>query len=660
MKNKIIFLLLLFLFTCSGLKAEDGVSLFYKSDIMKSAQYVTKERFEDANYVILEKKEDIEYKIDGSYTRNLEMYIKVLDEVGRAANVRAGYSYDKNYGSAYMDFLEVIDRNGEKRKINIDENKKEEIATDGVSSNIFDDSGVDVTVQIPDLEVGEIVHYKISENVKKARIEGEFSYFAVSEYSQPLLYYLAEITAPKEKPLLKNVVLGGKPSLYKLTDKEQENKIVYTFEAENIGQLYTEPAMPQYLNVAMRWITSTVSDWEAVSKWYYNLCEPRIIINEKIKNKTAELVSGEKDEKAKIMSIYFFVSRKVRYSGITLEDNRPGLEPHNSDYTFDTLTGVCRDKAALIVAMLRSAGFESYMVLVNATRKLDKEAPMTYFNHAIAGVVLSNGEIMLLDPTDETTNDPLPQYLMDKSYLLAKKSGDNLRATDILDGKTNMMKVRTDAKIEGSLIVCKSRLEFYGINDNRYRGSFAEMNKQEIENFLKGIVKVLSQNSKLISYKVTPEDFLNSGENLVIEIEYSLNDMLAGDKYKIIDFPRLSRRVGMFNQIFSGATLKTRTYPYVVRYTAAIDEEVEIELPENFKIESIPEDVVINGKSYYYNLSYSKMNNKIIYKNSASFNALELSVSDYIQFKTDMRIIENGMKKKIIVSSKSNKWRLKI
>ena len=42
------------------------------------------------------------------------------------------------------------------------------------------------------------------------------------------------------------------------------------------------------------------------------------------------------------------------------ELNAPGYEPHDADYTFSNLGGVCRDKAALLVTMFREAGIDAF------------------------------------------------------------------------------------------------------------------------------------------------------------------------------------------------------------------------------------------------------------------------------------------------------------
>ena len=74
--------------------------------------------------------------------------------------------------------------------------------------------------------------------------------------------------------------------------------------------------------------------------------------------------------------------------GLTMEDTSPGYAPHDVSITFDNRYGVCRDKAALLTAMLRIAGHNAFPVLIHAGAKLDPEVPQPFFNHAVVAVEL--------------------------------------------------------------------------------------------------------------------------------------------------------------------------------------------------------------------------------------------------------------------------------
>ena len=633
-----------------GQAVQCSEEFFDRESIISEAAGVTKEEYENANYAIVYQKEKVEYEANGKYKSESEVYIKILDEKGKNDNSTLVFSYDKNYGKSDITMVEVIGESGIARQINIAANRSEQVSTEGTDSNIYDESEILVSIKIPGLNIGDTIHYNAIDTIEKPRVENEFSYFILGEGVQPILNYDIEITGPSAKPLKKSEILNKIEGKYSYSEKKEGEKVVYSLKIKDIPQMVREVSMPSILNVGMRWIVSTVDEWEEISKWYYNLCEPKIVINEKIKNKAAELIKGKESDREKIMEIFYFVSRKIRYTGLTNEENRPGLEPHSSDYTFDTMTGVCRDKAALIVAMLRSAGFDADMVLMNASRKLDKEVPITYFNHAIAGVKLKNGEIMLLDPTNETTNDPLPQYLDDKSYLISKKEGDILRTTPVTKGSENTLIINNTVEYKKGKMVCKSTLEFKGLNDNTYRGFFAELNKREIKEFIEARVKMIYQGMEIKSYKVTPEDMVNSGENLKIEIEYIADGgMVVGDgKYKLINLPKMSSIFGVYNSVVRGAVLKDRKYPFIVNFTAAVEEKTEFVYPETLKIENLPEKVEIVSDKYEYVTEYKKESRRILFTKKASYNALEYTTQEYDVLKKILKEIEKSEKKRVI------------
>ncbi len=110
--------------------------------------------------------------------------------------------------------------------------------------------------------------------------------------------------------------------------------------------------------------------------------------------------------------------------------------------TFERKAGICRDKAALLVAMLRIAGFESYPVLIMNGPKKDAEVPQPFFNHAISCVRNPDGTYLLMDATDENTKELCPAYLNDQSYVVASQKGETLHTSPIIPAEQNMVDIR--------------------------------------------------------------------------------------------------------------------------------------------------------------------------------------------------------------------------
>ncbi|MBO5899302.1 MAG: hypothetical protein J6Q80_01060, partial [Lentisphaeria bacterium] len=93
----------------------------------------------------------------------------------------------------------------------------------------------------------------------------------------------------------------------KFDKKVSGGRMIYTWTAENVPQLIAEDFMPPMYACAQRILISTVERWEDVSRWYANLCEPHLKVDDAIKKKVASLISGKKNDKEKIDALFRFV-----------------------------------------------------------------------------------------------------------------------------------------------------------------------------------------------------------------------------------------------------------------------------------------------------------------------------------------------------------------
>ena len=259
-----------------------------------------------------------------------------------------------------------------------------------------------------------------------------------------------EIYEPGDKPLKRIVVRDEVPGTVKhTTEKLADNLSVQRWEVTNVPRMFPEPSMPSDLLVLQRLLVSTTPDWQTISKWYYDVCRPHLdAITPEMKKTVAELTQYAQTEPDRIQAIFYHVAQKIRYMGLTPEKDRPGFEPHDVRLTFENKYGVCRDKAALLVALLEAAGFKAYPVLVNVGTKRDPEVPSPDFNHAIVSVELKQGEYLLMDPTAENTKDLLPAYECDQSYLVCRPEGETIRTSPIIPPEQNMLTVKTTGTLD--------------------------------------------------------------------------------------------------------------------------------------------------------------------------------------------------------------------
>ena len=376
-----------------------------------------------------------------------------------------------------------------------------------------------------------------------------------------------------------------------------------------------------------------------------------------MKAKVDELIKGADGREARLRAIFRFVSQEVRYMGITVEKDSPGYEPHDVALTFENRHGVCRDKAALLVAMLRLAGFKAFPVLIHTGPKKDPEVPQPFFNHAISAVENADGSYTLMDSTDENTKDLFPAYLCNKSYLVARPEGDTLRTSPIIPASKNMMRIQTRGSIDGEgNLRGTSTMLFEGINDNVYRGFLSRLKPEQRRRFFEGAVKAMSAGARLTAFDIQPKNLLDTESPLQITIAFEAENILVTNGVtSMLSLPRLGNRVGMVNFILRSAGLKKRKYPFVNEFACGVQEHLRYELdPAIGTVKALPTFPPIDTKTLGWSLNMNVKDGVLTADGIFTIRTVEFSPKQYLELKKTLKTLEvYGRKKAILVRGES-------
>ena len=213
--------------------------------------------------------------------------------------------------------------------------------------------------------------------------------------SNPVLSKVYEVKMPASKNLQYKFYNGeAKSSETKIGDK-----ILYSFTLENIMPIKKEPHMVGLSDVAPKLLLSTSPDWQAKSVWFENVNEEygSFKTTPEIDAKVKEILKGATDNLDSIAKLTHWVADNIRYSGLSMGKGE-GYTLHSAEMNFRDRCGVCKDKAGMLIAMLRSAGFESYPAMTMAGSRIER-IPADQFNHCVTVVKMPDGEYKALDPT---------------------------------------------------------------------------------------------------------------------------------------------------------------------------------------------------------------------------------------------------------------------
>jgi transglutaminase-like putative cysteine protease len=590
------------------------------------------------------------YAADGTGNSWSDCSVKIFTEKGRDNNKVQSFSFSANYSTLNLILVEVIKPDGSVTKIDTSKQSKTAIDTSQMSSNIYDPNSKVLTVNIPDLKIGDTVRCVTYEKLFKAPIQNTWSNILLFEGTFPIHHLEYTIKAPHSLPLVKIALLSEIKGTVKYNKIEGLSGTTYNWTVNNVPRMFPEPQMPAASSVVQRLLVSTMPNWEFISKWYWNLCKPHMDATPEMKSKTQELIKNAKTDKEKIKRIFDFVSQKIRYMGLIAEQKSPGMEPHDVKLTFENRYGVCRDKAVLLTEMLRLAGYDAYPVIIKVGPKLDKEVPMQYFNHAITCVEL-NGINILMDPTNENTKDIFPAYLSNLSYVVAKPNGATLQTSPIIPADKNLMDINTEGEIsKDGKLKATSTIQCFGINDTIYRSFLSRMTPAQLEQLFDKMFRFIIPSAKVTKLNIFPKDLQDTNQQIKLVISYTADsEIIEGKTNAMLSVPWIGKSLGFVSQVIQATGLEERKYPLVTEFTCGYSENIDLKLNDpSLKLTFTPKYNSINTDIISYNQNISLNDNNIKGKSELAVNVVEFTTKQYLELKQVLKFLEVDRKKKII------------
>ena len=180
---------------------------------------------------------------------------------------------------------------------------------------------------------------------------------------------------------------------------ESNGRVTLTFDVGPIEGIdsrepYLPPDAVRFPIVAF----ATGASWQNIAAAYGKIVDD-FSGSAAVKSVVDPLIAGKNSDAEKEAAIVDYLDREVRYTGI--EFGEAALVPHDPAETLAKKYGDCKDKATLLVVMLRSAGIPANVVLLSVEARIDVPADlpgMGMFDHAIVYVPGKNP--LWIDATD--------------------------------------------------------------------------------------------------------------------------------------------------------------------------------------------------------------------------------------------------------------------
>jgi tetratricopeptide (TPR) repeat protein len=357
------------------------------------------------------------------------------------------------------------------------------------------------------------------------------------------------------------------------------------------GLEFPEAGPPSDIHYLPRLVFRTHDrSWRDVAKVYAGLVD-EALADFKVPPAAQAIVDAKASREQKIAGLLEWVHDRVRYTGLEL--GMSTVVPTRPATVLSRGYGDCKDQATMLVGLLRAAGIDADVALLNAGYGADISPTfpgISEFNHAI--VVVRGPKPLWIDPTAEYARaGQLPGADRGRLALIAARDADAPVPTPRAGADDNThVETRTITLAEFGKARVREELTATGELELGMRENMAGTRKGMTEG-LERYAKSEYEDAKLISFDVTPAVDLTQNFRLSLDV----------DKAGVADTELVVARVDidwgplwhfMPSGIFASGDdddddedKKTRKLPLAVRTPFDVRLNYRIKLPPGFEAE---------------------------------------------------------------------------
>jgi transglutaminase-like putative cysteine protease len=607
--------------------------------------------YPDANSVTVFDRTWTQFQKSGAYEEYNHALIKILTDEGIDENADYSVNYQRQYGSVEIILARVVKADGTEVVVGPD------LITDGTppqvaAMNIYETNFREKTVVFPNLEVGDGIEYLVHQTYEPL-IEDNYNGFFMLQYVEPILETTVTITGPSDMPL-KYLVKDGEAEFSQHTDGDMT---VYSWTARDVPKIETEPGMVSPASIGERLLVSTIHTWQELSRYGWKISSEKCVDDATVHDLVADVTSGLSTTEDKIRAIHYWIIKNVRYLGISM-DRGMFLEPHFAAYTIDKEYGVCRDKAVLMVTMLKDIGVPAWVTFVSPGRGTDPEIPNVFFEHGIVATKGPDGKYRFIDPTMETSREVYSPYIGDRWVLVATEEGEDIMKAPHVPASANSGEITdtstltADGLIAGSVVITGR-----GMYEEILRTIANQAGQEQMRMLVERMVQDIYPGARLTDFTLSdPEDLY---EPLTITIGYEIDDYaLDADPYLLFHVPSASGDFDILARFVLGryTGLETRKYPMALGTTLGTLEDGLVAVPDGYTSENLPDEVDFESGAIGLTIKYefvpaesADSGAHVRYSKVLSLDSYKISPEDYLALKEAVRLASRSTKGEVIL-----------
>jgi hypothetical protein len=518
---------------------------------------------------------------------------------------------------------EVYDRNGKQiRRIK--------------SSEINDNSYVSSVSIIEDTRIKSFeVHQSLYPYTVVIEYEMRYSSFVgfpawVPQYASNLAVQEAEliIAYPADNPLRTKTL-----NMEESTAIRSGNGMSQNWSVSNIQAFKDEPmAVPAWEWLPVVFIApdnfyfhdthGSLNTWQEYGEWVSGLLQNRQSLPADIIQKINDLTANVGDnprEKARI--VYEFMQSHTRYVSIQL--GLGGFQPFPASMVAGTGYGDCKALSNYTMALLAAVGVESFYTEIgfgNRRIRFDDFPSLDQTNHAILCVPFENDTVWLECTDQRLPFGYVPRSLKNRKALVVSNKDSKLvqmpASSPEFNKRLSEISVKLDAGGDADLMI---KTTFFG---NRIEALIPEVwqSRKEQMDMLSAKYAPLKGSITDFNLSLHTDDSVVAAESVSISINRYASQ--TGKRLFVRMYPSGASRS-------STARLENRRTDFMQETPYHDYTQVKMILPDNYKVESLPEPRILESKFGVYSFEYRFEDGLLVITRSLKMFAGRYPASEY-------------------------------
>ncbi len=582
------------------------------------------EEYPEASALFLKIQKLIDVADGGAVTTYRNVLTKTLTLKGRENYANQSFYYDADREEIELVKGVTIRRTG--REVEVEPDAINDVTPAFLEGATMYANVVQKVFSFPVVGKGSTMELQLVTRTEPAP-DGSFSGIEFLRSEDPILDKEVALTVPGDVTVTKAVVPGDAG----LGDAETEfDDLVW--RVRDVPGLTPEERMPPSEELYPRVVYTSYEDWQGPAAFFADAFYPHVQTAGDVHARASEVTEGAADREELVRKVFLEVAENVR--NVHLDLGLGGYEPNDAAAVMENRYGDPRDKAVLLVSMLRAAGVDAWPALVN-------DGPVTFVPEV---PTLEQFDSVLVAVTDGDGYRFLDPFLDDCLYGHLEWGRGNTALVVTDDGAGELVEIppfmpaenRSDRSIvaeiadDGSARLIASA-DVSGSFDRRCRRVLKDATESEVQKFFTEATGSIGPGASDAEHFTTDLKDLTEPVRMQQTIDAPGFAVAQGDMMivRAPEFPFAYARVN------AQPSLSERDFSFMLPGELVSEYEFRAHIPEGYEPVRVPEPLSIDTGDALLELEceWIPSERAVVWTRKLEFRSRRIRPEDYTDFK---------------------------